>query len=66
MNRVLILAGSVIIAIGLLWPWLRKLPLFRLPGDIAIDRPGFKLFFPMTTMLLVSLIVSLLIWLFRR
>ena len=66
MNRGLIFIGAVILAIGVLWPWLRRLPLFRLPGDIAIDRPGFKLFIPITTMLLVSLVVSVLMWLFRR
>jgi len=66
MNRALIIIGAVAVAIGVLWPWVRKLPLFRLPGDIAIDRPGFKVFFPITTMLLVSLIVSVLMWLFRR
>jgi hypothetical protein len=37
-----------------------------LPGDIVIDRPGFKLFFPITTMIVISLVVSLILWLFRR
>ena len=66
MNRLLVILGTVILVIGLLWPWVRKLPLFHLPGDIVIDRPGFKFFFPITTMLLLSLAVSLLAWLFRR
>jgi len=39
--------------------------LVRLPGDILIDRPGFKFFFPFTTMLIVSVVLSLLIWLLR-
>ncbi len=66
MNRLLIALGTVLVVAGLLWPWLKKMHLFHLPGDIVIDRPGFKLFFPITTMLIVSLAVSLLAWLSRR
>jgi hypothetical protein len=65
-NRLLIIFGTVLIVAGLIWPWLRRLPLFHLPGDIVIDRPGFKFFFPLTTMLLLSAIISLLSWLLRR
>lgn len=66
MNRILVALGALLILVGFAWPWLRKLPLFRLPGDIVVDRPGFKFFFPLTTMLIVSLVLSLLLWLFRR
>lgn len=66
MNRLLIVLGSVLLLAGVAWPWLRKLPLGRLPGDIVIDRPGFRFLFPLTTMILVSLLVSLILWLFRR
>ena len=66
MNRLLIVLGSLLVVAGLAWPWLRKLPLGRLPGDIIVDRPGFKFFFPLTTMIVVSLLVSLILWLFRR
>jgi ribose/xylose/arabinose/galactoside ABC-type transport system permease subunit len=66
MNRFLITLGALVILAGLAWPWLRKLPLFRLPGDIVIDRPGMKLFFPITTMLLLSVVISLILWLLRR
>jgi hypothetical protein len=52
--------------IGLLWPWLSKLPLGRLPGDIVVEREGFRFYLPLTTGILLSLIVSLVIWLFRR
>jgi hypothetical protein len=40
--------------------------LFHLPGDIVIDRPGFKFFFPITTMLIVSAVLSIIVWLVRR
>jgi hypothetical protein len=66
MQRMLITAGVLIALVGLLWPWVSKLPLGRLPGDIVIDKPGFKLFAPFTTMIVVSLVLSLLVWLLRR
>lgn len=66
MNRLLVILGTALILIGLAWPWVRKLPLFRLPGDIVIDRPGFRFFFPITTLLIVSAVVSLIAWLLRR
>jgi hypothetical protein len=65
-NRLLIIFGTILIVAGLIWPWLRRMPLFHLPGDIVIDRPGFKFFFPLTSMLLISAVISLLTWLFRR
>lgn len=66
MQKTLILAGIAILMIGLLWPWLGKLPFGRLPGDIVIDKPGFRIFFPITSMLLVSALVSLIMWLLRK
>ncbi|NJD31999.1 MAG: DUF2905 domain-containing protein [Gammaproteobacteria bacterium] len=66
MQRTLIVLGLAIAAAGLLWPWLSKLPFGRLPGDIVVDRPGFKLFAPFTSMILVSLLLSLIAWLLRR
>jgi hypothetical protein len=66
MQRLLITIGLLIAAIGLLWPWLSKLPLGRLPGDIVIDRPGLKIFAPFTTMIVLSLVLSLILWLLRR
>jgi hypothetical protein len=66
MGRLLIVLGTIFIVAGLTWPWLRRLSLFHLPGDIVIDRPGFKFFFPITTLLIVSLVLSILAWLFRR
>ncbi|HUN25041.1 MAG TPA: DUF2905 domain-containing protein [Steroidobacteraceae bacterium] len=66
MSRLLVILGTVLIVCGLVWPWIKRLPLFRLPGDIVIDRPGFKFFFPLTTMLIVSLVLSIIAWLTRR
>jgi len=66
MNRTLVVPGVAIAAVGLAWPVLKRLPLFRLPGDIAVNRPGFAFFFPLTTMLLVSVAISVIAWLLRR
>lgn len=66
MQRALIITGLIILAVGLAWPLIGKLPLGRLPGDIVIDRPGFKLYFPLTTGILISLALSFLAWLFRK
>jgi hypothetical protein len=66
MQRTLITLGLLVALIGVLWPWISKLGLGRLPGDLIIDRPGFKLFAPFTTMIVVSVVLSLIIWLLRR
>jgi len=66
MNRTLILIGLLIVAVGLLWPWLSRLPLGQLPGDIVIRRENVSFYFPITTMLLASLLLSVLLWLFQR
>jgi len=66
MQRLLIILGLFITAIGLAWPLLARLNLGRLPGDIVIDRPGFKFFLPITTMIIVSAVLSLILWLFRK
>ena len=66
MQRALIVIGLCLLIAGLAWPLIGKLPLGRLPGDIVIDRPGFKFYFPLTTGILFSLVVSALAWLFRK
>jgi hypothetical protein len=62
----LIVLGGVLVVAGLLWPWLKKMHFFHLPDDIVIDRPGFKFFLPITTMLIVSAVLSIVAWLIRR
>jgi hypothetical protein len=66
MQRFLIATGALLLLAGLLWPWLSKLPWGRLPGDIAIEREGFSFYFPLGTSLLVSALLSLLCWWWRR
>jgi len=66
MTRTLVLLGICCILAGLLWPWIRTIPLGRLPGDIVIVRENSRFFFPVTSSILVSLVLSLLFWLFRK
>jgi len=65
-QRLLVTIGLLIALVGLLWPWITKLGLGRLPGDLRIDKPGFTLYAPFTTMIIVSVVLSLVIWLLRR
>ncbi|MCD6061197.1 MAG: hypothetical protein K0S16_1508 [Moraxellaceae bacterium] len=65
-QKTLIIIGFVIVAIGLAWPLLGKLPFGRLPGDISYSRPGLTFFAPITTMIILSIVFSLIMWLFRR
>jgi hypothetical protein len=64
--RWLIILGVVLVALGLLWPWLTKLGLGRLPGDIVIERDNFRLYIPITTSILISIVLSLILWLLNR
>jgi hypothetical protein len=66
MSRPLIILGIVLIVVGLAWPWLSRLGLGRLPGDIVIERDNFRLYIPITSSILVSLVVTLLFYLFRK
>ena len=65
-QKILITAGIFIIIIGLTWPWISKIPFGKLPGDIVVDKPGFKFFFPITSMIILSAILSLIIWLIKK
>jgi hypothetical protein len=66
MQRLLIALGLLMVTAGLLWPWLAKLPWGRLPGDISIEREDFSFHFPLMTSLVVSVVLSLLVWWFWR
>lgn len=65
-QKYLLLIGAIIILAVLFWPWLSKLPIGKLPGDIFIDKPNFKLYIPVATMLIISILISLVVWLFRK
>ena len=66
MARFLIVLGLTILVVGLLWPYLSRIGLGRLPGDIVIERDNFTLYLPLTTCLLISLLFTLILWLLNR
>ena len=66
MPRLLIILGVVIIAVGIAWGLAEKLGLGRLPGDIVIERDNFRLYIPITTSILISVVLSAIFWLLNR
>jgi len=66
MSRSLIILGVVLIVLGIAWPWLARLGLGKLPGDIVIERDDYRLYIPITTSILVSLVLTLIFWLLRK
>ena len=66
MQRILIAIGAVLLLVGLLWPWLSSLGLGRLPGDIRVETENGVFYFPITTCVVISIVLSLVIWFIRR
>lgn len=66
MQKALIVLGLLITAVGLAWPWVSKLGLGRLPGDIRIETEGGGFYFPIVTSLVISVVLSLILWFLRR
>ncbi len=66
MARMIILIGIILVVIGLVWMLAERLGLGRLPGDIVIEREGFRLYIPLMTMLIISIVLSLVMWLINR
>jgi len=66
MAKWLITIGIILVGVGLLWPLLTKLGLGNLPGDFKIERKGFTFYLPLTTSIVVSLVITLILWIFRR
>jgi hypothetical protein len=66
MAKWLITLGIILVVLGLVWPMLAKLGLGSLPGDIRLERKGFTFYFPITTCIVISLVITLILWIFRR
>lgn len=66
MAKSLIILGIVIVAVGIAWLVAEKLGLGRLPGDIVIERPGYRIYIPVMTSIIVSIVLSLILWFFNR
>lgn len=66
MAKWLITLGVILIMLGVAWPLMVKLGLGHLPGDIRVERKGYTFYFPVTTSLIVSVVISVILWIFRR
>ncbi|MGD9389478.1 MAG: DUF2905 domain-containing protein [Thioalkalispiraceae bacterium] len=66
MPRLLIIIGILFIVVGLLWPWLKQLGLFRLPGDIVVEKENVRFYFPITSAIILSVVISIILWIIRR
>jgi len=65
-QRFLIGLGLVILITGVMWPLLSRIGLGRLPGDIVFQRDGVTFYFPLVTCLIISIVLSAVLWLFSR
>jgi len=66
MTKWLIIIGIIFILVGMAWPWLSMLGIGHLPGDIDIKRKGFSFYFPVTSSIIISLVLSIIFWIFRK
>ena len=66
MSRLLIVIGIVCLLAGLLWPWITRLGLGRLPGDFRFESGAFSFYFPLATSIVISVVLSLILWLINR
>jgi hypothetical protein len=66
MQRILITIGAILLLAGILWPWLARLGLGRLPGDIRVETESGGFYFPIVTCIVISVVLSLILWILRR
>ncbi len=65
MSKVLIILGAILILIGLIYPYLQNLGIGRLPGDIIIKKDNFNLYFPVTSAIIISILLTIIFRLFK-
>ncbi|MEY9558182.1 DUF2905 domain-containing protein [Sinorhizobium fredii] len=66
MSRILIIIGLSIVAVGVFWPWLARIGFGRLPGDIMIVRENFTIYIPITSGVVLSVLLTVVLWLVNR
>lgn len=65
-GKLFIILGIILVLIGLLFPWLQKLGLGHLPGDIVVKKKNFSFYFPIVTCIILSILISVILWFFRK
>lgn len=66
MAKWLIVIGIIFILVGVAWPWLSRLGIGHLPGDIYVERKGFSFYFSVTTSIIISAVLTILYWIFIK
>lgn len=66
MQKILIIGGVILIVLGLAWPLIKKIGLGHLPGDIVIQKQNFTFYFPIVTGIIISIVISIILWLINR
>ena len=66
MKQFFIYIGIIFVFCGIFWPYVKKIPLGRFPGDLIIQKPHFKIYIPFTSMIIISITLSLIFWFFRN
>jgi len=66
MRRALLILGLVFVGLALVWPWLSRIGLGRLPGDVVVERGGLRIYVPIVSSILISVILSILLWILRK
>lgn len=65
-SRFLVTLGIILILAGIVWPFLQRIGIGRLPGDIVVEREHFRFYFPIVTSILVSIVLTIIFWLLNR
>lgn len=65
-QRLLIGLGALLLIVGIAWPVLTRIGIGRLPGDLMFQRGGATFYFPLVTCIIISVVLSALLWLFNR
>ncbi|WP_205635034.1 DUF2905 domain-containing protein [Legionella parisiensis] len=65
-QKILIILGVILLIIGIFWPFIKNIGLGKLPGDIIIHKNNFTFYFPITTCIIISLIIMLIFWFFNK
>jgi len=65
-SRFLVTLGIILILAGIVWPFLQRIGIGRLPGDIVVEREHFRFYLPIVTSILVSIVLTIIFWLLNR
>ncbi|WP_392536931.1 DUF2905 domain-containing protein [Legionella sp. 227] len=65
-SKILLITGVILLITGIFWSFIKKMGLGKLPGDVIIQKNNFTFYFPITTCILISLVITLIFWFFNK